>query len=221
MRLLTIAAFFSGLFCFQTCNCDQAAAQHFQKSGGDTVVNYQPSDPWTRGRWFNTQTGNSGWFYNCDGEQAKRNSPYICWKPDDEPMLPPLVAPWTTWRQQLGDVRQRIYDGSCGDQCCTCADCRQARRNGQQGGCAACAQAAANRSRQSSPGQFRYEAAHSMSVEFPVVDSDHGVKYGLVQGNMINPETTRRLEAPVSPPVKESSVAKKSLLDQLRATTRR
>jgi len=41
---------------------------------------YSPSDPWVKGRIFKTHTGHDGFYYNCDEEECKRNSPYIYWK---------------------------------------------------------------------------------------------------------------------------------------------
>lgn len=226
MRSLTLAAFFAALFCFQVSVCDQAAAQVVRKSGGDPVVKYQPSDPWKRGRIFNIQTGNSGLFYNCDGEQAKRCSPYICWKRDDEPMLPPLFEPVKMWKEQLDTVRQRVSDGSCRDLGCSCADCRKARRNGQMGGCAACRQAAARHPRLSKTATAKSSDVESAVVKTAltqpeVVKSGHGTKYGLVQGKIVEPKTPHQIEAPVLPTSKQSSVAKRSLLDQLRGTKKR
>lgn len=219
MRFLTLAAFLTSLLCFQACVCDQSAAQQVRKSGG-AMVNYKPSDPWKRDRLFNIQTGNSGLFYNCDGEQAKRNSPYICWKMDYEPALPPFVAPWTTWKQQLNQVRQRINDGSCCNLGSRCANCQKAGRNGQQAGCAACVAAASNQPRLSKSNPAQSEVVWSTVQTPPVVDPTHGRKFGLVQGKIVEPRSTKRIEIPVIPP-RKSSVATMSLIDQLRSIKKR
>lgn len=80
---------------------------------------YRPDDPWTRGRIWLRQTGHFGLFYNCDCEEKKRNSPFICWKKSDSPfpggrLLKSLQSDW--W-----DMRQRILDGT---ECC-CGDRRK------------------------------------------------------------------------------------------------
>lgn len=221
MRLLTIFAFLSSLFCFQASLCDQAAAQHFRKSGDVPVIRYQPNDPWARGKVFNIQTGNSGFFYNCDGEQAKRNSPYICWKPDDEPMFPPLFAPWKSWRNQIGEVRQRVQDGSCCSLGCSCHDCKQASQNGLPSDCATCVQTAANQPRLSESSTMQSASAKVKAVDPMAIESGHGLKYGLVQRQLQESAPTRQSETPASRSVKQSSVAAKSLLEQLRGTRRR
>lgn len=95
------------------------AAQEVRKTLNDyrreRVFQYQPSDPWTRSKLFQTHTKHYGLFYNCDNEECKRQSPHICWKEHFEKDFPT----WMTWRQRIrhevGQVRQRIWDGSCAD----------------------------------------------------------------------------------------------------------
>lgn len=80
---------------------------------------YRPSDPWTRTLATTFQTGHIGKFYNCDGEEAKRNSPWITWKTHCERDLPTKVGCLDRWRCQIAEVKQRIADGAC----CTASPC--------------------------------------------------------------------------------------------------
>lgn len=111
--------------------------------GGDTQIQYSPDDASTRSRLFNLQTGQAGAFYNCDGEEDKRHSPYICWKngPCGEKFHRPL---WDVldWRRDKNEIAQRICDGAgaCCNSCrapdsaiiaapapCGCAECIAAK----------------------------------------------------------------------------------------------
>ncbi|MDB4368144.1 hypothetical protein N9Z38_01300 [Mariniblastus sp.] len=134
---MILTTVFSGYFCIAT----DAYAQQviYQNENCAPTEFYKPSDPWTRGKLYNIQTGNSGLFFNCDGEQAKRYSPYICWKPITEKALPTRKGIWNSIKQDIAEVKQRVRDGSCCDLGCTCADCHRARKNGDIGGCAASA----------------------------------------------------------------------------------
>ena len=76
---------------------------------------YSPSDPWTRSRIWKRQTGHWGRFYNCDGEEAKRNSPYICWKNANCPYVDESLR--HTFRRDKARMLQRIADGSCNCGC--------------------------------------------------------------------------------------------------------
>ena len=82
---------------------------------------YSPNDPWQMGRILRTEVGHYGHFYNCDGEESKRNSPYINWNQQntDCRLHEPIKG---TIRQQIAEIQQRIRWGSCG-QGCQCADC--------------------------------------------------------------------------------------------------
>ena len=92
-----------------------AVAQECAKIRHDYFKNptgkYSPDDPWTRSRIWWRHTGHFGKFYNCDCEEQKRYSPYICWKNAD--------CPWVgegllyQWRRDRSRIRQRIADGSC------------------------------------------------------------------------------------------------------------
>ena len=87
-------------------------------------VRYSPSDPEFRSKLFRLQTGHAGLFYNCDGEESKRNSPYICWNSQHS-------ADWRNGaceacRRDRADVRQRLVDGSCCSEKkpdCQCDNC--------------------------------------------------------------------------------------------------
>ena len=90
-------------------------------------ISYSPSDPQFRSKLFRLQTGHAGLFYNCDGEESKRNSPYICWNSQHS-------ADWRNGaceacRRDRADVRQRVVDGSCCPQKksnCQCDSCLEA-----------------------------------------------------------------------------------------------
>lgn len=88
---------------------------------------YQPSDPWTRSKLFQTQTKHYGLFYNCNNEECKRNSPYICWKTHFEKDFPTLMTARQRIRHEWGQVAQRILDGAgmCAEGC-GCTDCQTA-----------------------------------------------------------------------------------------------
>ena len=138
MRFSSTLMILPALFSCYLCSATDANAQQVIYQNEDCAATefYKPSDPWTRGKLFNIQTGNSGFFYNCDGEQAKRYSPYICWKPITEKALPTRKGIWNSIKQDIEEVKQRVRDGSCCDLGCTCADCHRARKNGNIGGCA-------------------------------------------------------------------------------------
>lgn len=92
---------------------------------------YAPDDPWTRGRWWLRQTGHFGKFYNCDCEEKKRCSPYICWKKSDSPFtggrfFQSLKCDWLS-------MKQRIIDGS---ECCGGKRCR--KQPGKSCHCGSC-----------------------------------------------------------------------------------
>ena len=91
----------------------------------DKPFQYQPSDPWYRGKVFNIHTGHYGLFYNCDDEECKRNSPYICWKVHHERDFPKWKRPRYYIQQDLNRVLSRIGNGGCAPNapCQSCADC--------------------------------------------------------------------------------------------------
>ena len=81
------------------------------------VQQYAPDDPQTQGRLFNLQTGHAGAFYNCDGEESKRNSPYICWKAVQHERWHGTFRDVLNWCQDRNEIAQRICDGAKG--CCS------------------------------------------------------------------------------------------------------
>ena len=104
--IMILTTLFSGYFCIAT---DANAQQVVYKNENCAPTDfYKPSDPWTRGKLYNIQTGNSGLFFNCDGEQAKRYSPYICWKPITEKALPTRKGIWNSIKQDIAEVKQRV-----------------------------------------------------------------------------------------------------------------
>jgi hypothetical protein len=74
----------------------------------NTPRNYTPTDPNERGRIFNMHTGHAGAFYNCDDEEAKRNSPYICWKGTYQKSTPHRGL-WRGLKMDIAEVKQRIH----------------------------------------------------------------------------------------------------------------
>ena len=123
---------------------DATQAQEVRKAIRDyrteRPITYSPSDPWTRGKVFNTHTGNYGWFYNCDGQEDKRNSPYICWKTHYEKDIPPRRGFWGGIKMDVAAVRQRVNDGAgaCCQSDCQCAECNQTSSNGHVESCQLC-----------------------------------------------------------------------------------
>ena len=90
------------------------------------IRQYQPKDPWFRSNLFRLQTGHYGRFYNCDKEECKRFSPYICWKNSSCPTIPKKPCLQCV-REELNKVRRRVCDGAgpcCnGGSECNCAKC--------------------------------------------------------------------------------------------------
>ncbi|MFK7766008.1 MAG: hypothetical protein AB8B55_02115 [Mariniblastus sp.] len=119
------------LVCLQMCSGAFSQAQELKKAirdyKGDRVFNYQPNDPWYRGKLFNIHTKHYGMFYNCDGEEAKRNSPYLCWKAHHEKDFPTRYRALDIARYDLAIIQRRIRDGA-GDciQGCECQSCQSA-----------------------------------------------------------------------------------------------
>jgi hypothetical protein len=125
--------FLAALFCLQLCVASKSEAQELRKQIGERhgkpIVNYHPDDPWTRGKVYKLQAGYSGLFFNCDDEECKRYSPYICWKPDNEKMFPTRIGIWGHTKQTIAEVKQRIRDGA-GD-CARDCNCSKCQSNGQ------------------------------------------------------------------------------------------
>ena len=100
----------------------------------DKPFQYSPTDAWERGKVFRMHTGHWGKFYNCDGEENKRFSPYISWAVHDERDFPCRKGLLKCLRCDLSEVKQRILDGTaacrgnCGsDSCGTCSKRRASR----------------------------------------------------------------------------------------------
>ena len=86
----------------------------------DAPVQYKVTDPWDRGRVFRNHIGHGGFFYNCDNEECKRNSPYLCFKSEHRGPRESCLA---TWRRQLAEVKWRLNAGGCCTQKYPGADC--------------------------------------------------------------------------------------------------
>lgn len=98
----------------------------------DRVFRYQPEDPWTRSKLFKTHMGHGGRFYNCDGEEQKRYSPYICWKLHFENDLPPRQRFLDCLGCEIAEIKQRIMDGAGAcyrTDSCNCDECQTVRQS--------------------------------------------------------------------------------------------
>ena len=205
---IILATLFSGYFCLGLdANAQQSNLPN--ENCAPTEI-YQPSDPWTSGKLYNIQTGNSGLFFNCDGEQAKRNSPYIYWQPITEKALPTRKGIWRLIKQDIAEVKQRVSESSCCDFGCSSADCRRARKNGNIEGCAAIVNngGTSQKSREagtnnaspmvdpaiensslvlpSPENPLGHNTSTTQSLKRPVVtpqngSANHGTKFGLIQ----------------------------------------
>lgn len=117
-RFVTLIRVFCWGVCLSTffCSIDWAQGQVLSAIATrrfEPAYHYAPADPWIRTKATLAQTKHYGFFYNCDGEECKRNSPLITWRPHHETDLPPKTRWRTLIRQQLGEIRQRIDDGGC------------------------------------------------------------------------------------------------------------
>jgi hypothetical protein len=131
MRILILLSLIVAGFCSVTSHVQ---AQELKKAWNDYFgprpITYSPSDPVNRSYTFNKHTGHAGVYYNCDGEEAKRNSPYICWKPHFEADFPECRGLGAQVKQDWDRMRQRICDGAgdCCNSCqtesgCQCTEC--------------------------------------------------------------------------------------------------
>lgn len=106
-----------------------AATRDFRQTRRDYHLEkpfqYSPDDPWYRGKLYRLHTKHYGLFYNCDGEECKRNSPYICWKVHHEQDFPRPPRLFTQLARDLNKVRWRIGNGGCcpGPLCGSCTGC--------------------------------------------------------------------------------------------------
>ena len=183
MSRITIFACLASFACLQFITSN-ANAQEVRKAirdyKTDRVFNYQPSDPWNRGKMFNIHTKNYGKFYNCDGEENKRNSPYICWKPHTDKDFPTHVRMIDCIRNDLSEVRQRIKDGAgaCYAENCNCSECQSCQQP-QSSDCNECANAARP------TGETRIAATQTREQIMRDSQEPNG-KFGLVQGKILS-----------------------------------
>lgn len=208
---------------------------------------YQPSDPFVRSKLFKTHIGHGGWFYNCDNQEAKRNSPYICWKVHHECDLPPKMRCIDRINCELAEIKQRIYDGAgacCKSNCdeCACSECQgdvliANKSNKPSSPAAPMRVASQNRRNVGKPATAarRTQLAQRTKVQTKVQPravtqrSNDEQGFGLVKGKII-PETsvsTPRVATtntvPVKAPVQRVAAqpaAKRSLLENLAALKR-
>lgn len=119
MRVVTLA----GLFPWVALVASSAASQSVfgQNVYQDYKVNptglYSPQDPEEMGRVFRTHTGHDGLFYNCDGEEDKRCSPWVRWgqRPCDDLLTPSRIR--AEFQESLDDAIERLRSGSCQNSC--------------------------------------------------------------------------------------------------------
>ncbi len=112
-----------------------AVAQEVRKTMRDYVTEpcrpYSPDDPCQRSKWYRLQTGHFGFAYNCDGEECKRNSPYLYWTAPTNRPLPPYHRWLREARCDLREALGRVADGNC-------ASCETACGHCGGSGCAVC-----------------------------------------------------------------------------------
>lgn len=130
-----------------------AVAQEVRLTVRDYVTQpcrpYSPDDPCQRSKWFRLQTGHFGYAYNCDGEECKRNSPYIYWTAPTNHPIPPRHRWLKEARCDLREALGRIADGSC-------AQCETGCNHCGGSGCSLCQQ--------------------TRSAEVPAADDDQSVR---------------------------------------------
>ena len=120
MRRFGSLSFVLFLICFLPSANGQELAKIRSEYIDNPIRQYQPADPWHRSFLYKLQTGHYGRYYNCDGEEEKRNSPYICWNNYDCPTIPKKNC-IDCVNEQLHKIKRRIRDGSCrSSNCSTC-----------------------------------------------------------------------------------------------------
>ncbi len=129
LLVLTLA-----LSCISTAQAQWSLRQTRADYAQPTV--YGPQDPWTKGSVYRTQTGHSGWFYNCDEEECKRNSPYICWKAQDN--TEHIRSYWSVLKADWSEVKQRIRAGTCMGPGCESLPTETCYAEGAMPGCTSC-----------------------------------------------------------------------------------
>jgi hypothetical protein len=87
-------------------------------------MTYSPDDPFAKGWVYRLQTGQAGKYFNCDGEEAKRYSPYIYWQTVCNHTYP--VPYCRVLLRDIHEVKERVRAGACrGGQNCQCEQCSQ------------------------------------------------------------------------------------------------
>lgn len=105
-------------FVFLLAGPSEASGQNvYQDYWANRTGSYSPQDPWQKGHVFRTHTGHDGLFYNCDGEEEKRCSPWIRWgyRPCDDVFSPTRIR--NDYKQSVCDALERLKLGSCQDAC--------------------------------------------------------------------------------------------------------
>ncbi len=135
-RTLLVAGFaLMSLFVSSEDSDAQSLLQVRTDYGRDNQIQYAPDDPTTRSRLFTLHTGHAGAFYNCDGEECKRNSPYICWKTAHGDRMHRTFWDVLQWDRDRLDIAQRICDGGC----CATKTAKTRKKLKTPCGCPACA----------------------------------------------------------------------------------
>ncbi|MDP1561374.1 MAG: hypothetical protein Q8M16_08255 [Pirellulaceae bacterium] len=119
MRVLLAAIVLPVVACgFLLAGPSNANGQNvYQDYWANRTGSYSPQDPWQKGHVFRTHTGHDGLFYNCDGEEEKRCSPWIRWgnRPCDDVFAPSRIR--NEYKQSLCNALERLKLGSCQDAC--------------------------------------------------------------------------------------------------------
>lgn len=168
----------------------QEIIKHLGERHGKPKTNYRPDDPWKRGKVFNLQTGHAGLFYNCDNEECKRNSPYICWKEDYEKMFPTPLGLIGRIKRDCERVKQRVRDGAG-----ACARDRNCQECADTGSCVAKSTTPPLKSIE--PGSYLKKldkdfwqmADKVVTPEFEAPQVADTPRYGLVRGTMTQVES--------------------------------
>lgn len=210
MRVPTILLFaVFATSCFIGFN-SQTNAQEIRKAmrdyRHDSVFNYQPDDPEFRSKMFKIHTGHYGKFYNCDGQEDKRYSPYICWKTHHENNFPTKMGIRERIGYDIAEVKQRLIDGAGACQVgCRCNDCIAVDPVQNSCNCAECNLPASNNSTtKGSMASSRHQSYNAHTKLPPIVskqaarinsNSAHAElkpalpytpKFGLVSGKTLN-----------------------------------
>ena len=199
--LISIVTFLSALGPADSSAHGQECKKAIRDYRDERIFNYQPQDPWYRGKLFNIHTKHYGRFYNCDNQEDKRNSPYIHWKPHYENDFPPRIGFRENLRRDIAEIKQRISDGSGG--CSASCSCWKGRQHSTPASCP-CAQCSDPNSCPSLTDQpidnylqakiptsrSRQPQHHSTLVE------NYGErKYGLLSGKIFQPTELKQTDS--------------------------